>query len=113
MNLRVPSDSHRSGELTFDPTTTAGPNGGGLGLASFLMGEVQSFGRYVSNSTDAAEFQNVLLSTGLLPSLEEKAKELSIQLAGNLRFNATVTGARTPANGDSRRLNLQVSSAAP
>src|SRR2546423_67434 len=45
------------------------------------------------NSTDAAEFQNVLLSTGLLPSLEEKAKELSIQLAGNLRFNGTVTGA--------------------
>ena len=31
-NLRVPSDSHRSGQLTFDPTTTQGPTGGGLGL---------------------------------------------------------------------------------
>ncbi|HZT39432.1 MAG TPA: TonB-dependent receptor [Bryobacteraceae bacterium] len=61
-NLRVPSDSHRSGELTFDPTTTVGPNGGGLSLASFLLGQVQSFTRYVSNSTDAAERQNRLFS---------------------------------------------------
>ena len=61
-NLRVPSDTHRSGQLTFDPTTTAGPNGGGLGLASFLMGQVQSFGRYVSNSVDAAERQNRFFS---------------------------------------------------
>jgi hypothetical protein len=61
-NLRVPSDSHRSGQLTFDPTTTQGPNGGGLGLASFLLGQVNSFTRYVSNSTDAAERQNRLFS---------------------------------------------------
>src|ERR1700757_4426472 len=52
-NLRVPSDSHRSGELLFDPTTTEGPNGGGLSLASFLLGNVQTFTRYVSNSTRA------------------------------------------------------------
>ena len=56
-NLRVPSDSHRAGELTFDPTTTEGPNGGGLSLASYLLGDVQSFIRYISNSTDAAERQ--------------------------------------------------------
>ena len=62
-NLRVPSDSHRSGQLTFDPTTTQGPNGGGLGLASFLLGQVQTRSRrYVSNSTDAAERQNRLFS---------------------------------------------------
>jgi hypothetical protein len=61
-NLRVPSDSHRSGQLTFDPTTTEGPNGAGLGLASFLLGDVQSFTRYVSNSTSAAERQNRLFS---------------------------------------------------
>lgn len=57
-NLRVPSDTHRSGEVIFDATTTEGPNGGGLGLASFLLGNVQSFGRYVSNSTTAAERQH-------------------------------------------------------
>lgn len=61
-NLRVPSDSHRSGELTFDPTTTSGPSGGGLSLASFLLGDVQSFQRYVSNSVDAAERQSRLFS---------------------------------------------------
>ena len=58
----MPSDSHRSGQLTFDPTTTQGPNGGGLGLASFLLGQVNSFTRYVSNSTEAAERQNRLFS---------------------------------------------------
>jgi hypothetical protein len=62
LNLRVPSDSHRSGQLTFDPTTTEGPNGGGLSLASFLLGDVQSFTRYVSNSTSAAERQHRLFS---------------------------------------------------
>jgi hypothetical protein len=61
-NLRVPSDSHRSGQLTFDPTTTQGPAGGGLSLASFLLGQVNSFTRYVSNSTEAAERQNRLFS---------------------------------------------------
>ena len=61
-NLRVPSDTHRSGELTFNPATTSGPSGGGLGLASFLLGQVSSFGRYVSNSTDAAERQKRLFS---------------------------------------------------
>ena len=39
-NLRVPSDSHRSGELTFNTDRTRGPSGGGLGLASFLLGDV-------------------------------------------------------------------------
>ncbi|MES1257597.1 MAG: TonB-dependent receptor [Acidobacteriota bacterium] len=61
-NLRVPSDSHRSGQLTFDPTTTEGPNGGGLSLASYLLGDVQTFTRYVSNSTSAAERQHRLFS---------------------------------------------------
>jgi len=62
MNLRVPSDSHRSGELTFDPSTTQGPNGGGLALASYLLGDVNAFTRYISNSTDAAERQHRFFS---------------------------------------------------
>ena len=61
-NLRVPSDSHRSGEDTFSATTTEGPNGGGLGLATFLLGDESSFARYVSNSTDAAERQKRLFT---------------------------------------------------
>jgi len=56
-NLRVPSDAHRSGELTFNEQGTAGPGGGGLGLATFLLGRTTSLRRYVSPNTDARERQ--------------------------------------------------------
>jgi len=57
-NLRVPSDSHRAGELTFNNDTTAGsPGNSGSGLASFLLGTTSSFIRFVSASTDAYETQ--------------------------------------------------------
>ncbi|MGE0131791.1 MAG: TonB-dependent receptor [Blastocatellales bacterium] len=56
-NLRVPSDLHRSGELTFDTGRTRGVAGGGLGLATFLLGDVTQFGRYISSNTDARERQ--------------------------------------------------------
>ena len=64
-NLRVPSDNHRAGELIFTSSNTGtGTNGGtaGLSLATFLIGNVSSFARYVSNVTDAAERQNRLFS---------------------------------------------------
>jgi hypothetical protein len=57
-NLRIPSDRHRAGELHFDVARTAGPTGGGTGLASFLLGDVSRFERYVSTITDAEERQN-------------------------------------------------------
>jgi autotransporter translocation and assembly factor TamB len=44
------------------------------------------------NSTDASEFQSVVLSTGLLAAFEENIKRLDASLAGNLRFNGRVTG---------------------
>jgi Carboxypeptidase regulatory-like domain/TonB dependent receptor len=56
-NLRVPSDRHRSGELTFTDDRTRGPNGGGLALASYMLGDVSTFGRYVSPTVDARERQ--------------------------------------------------------
>ena len=56
-NLRVPSDLHRSGELTFDTGRTRGVGGGGLGLATFLLGDVTQFGRYISSATSARERQ--------------------------------------------------------
>ena len=49
--------AHRSGELTFSHEPHARAAGGGLGLATFLLGDVTSFGRYVSPSTDARERQ--------------------------------------------------------
>jgi hypothetical protein len=62
LNLRVPSDTHRAGELTFESGNTAavnvdGSTSGGLGLASYLLGNVTTFGRYVSSSTNAQERQ--------------------------------------------------------
>lgn len=62
LNLRVPSDNHRAGELTFANgyTGIADANGKvnqGLGLATFLLGQVTSFNRYVSTNTDAQERQ--------------------------------------------------------
>jgi hypothetical protein len=64
-NLRVPSDSNRAGEVTFSATdtenTTLGTPGG-LGLASFLLGDVTNFARYVSTSTNAKESQKIAFS---------------------------------------------------
>ncbi|HSR52850.1 MAG TPA: TonB-dependent receptor [Acidobacteriota bacterium] len=56
-NRRVPSDAHRAGELTFNDNRTSDAGNGGLGLASFLVGDVSSFRRFVSPITDAEERQ--------------------------------------------------------
>jgi hypothetical protein len=56
-NLRVPSDNHRSGEIDFNAERTQGPGGGGMGLATFLLGDVSGYRRFVSSSTDAREQQ--------------------------------------------------------
>jgi outer membrane receptor protein involved in Fe transport len=64
-NLRVPSDSHRAGQLDFNNDITQGPGGdGGAGLAGFLLGYVSHFTRYVSNSTNAYETQPRLFFYG-------------------------------------------------
>ncbi|HUY82394.1 MAG TPA: TonB-dependent receptor [Acidobacteriaceae bacterium] len=57
-NLRVPSDTDRTGLFGFNSGATADASGnGGLGLASFVLGDSSQFGRYVSTSTNAKEFQ--------------------------------------------------------
>ena len=58
-NLRVPSDNDRTGLLQFSsgPTASAADNSGGLGFATFVLGQVTDFKRYVSTSTNAKEFQ--------------------------------------------------------
>ncbi len=58
-NLRVPSDSDRTGVLNFGTGPTSNGNDGvtGLGFASFLTGQVTQFNRYASSSTNAKEFQ--------------------------------------------------------
>ena len=63
-NLRVPSDNHRAGELTFARNVprwrgSAGPTG--VALATFLLGDVTTFKRYVSTSTDCRRAPEALL----------------------------------------------------
>ena len=57
---RIPSDSHRSGEITFDPSTTgsydadlAGQATGqttGAGMASLMLGDPYAFARYFTGA---------------------------------------------------------------
>jgi hypothetical protein len=61
-NLRVPSDNHRSGELSFSQNRTGRVVNNtlvseGLGLATFLIGDVTFFKRFVSSSVGARERQ--------------------------------------------------------
>jgi hypothetical protein len=70
-NLRIPSDNNRTGEYNFSPqeTSSGDTNLGGLDLGSFLLGDVSSLARYVTNPTltnasDAAERQKRLFFYG-------------------------------------------------
>ncbi len=56
-NLRVPSDQSRAGLLYFDVGGTSNAGVQGLSLATFLLGDVSQFQRYVSTSLNAAERQ--------------------------------------------------------
>jgi hypothetical protein len=57
-NLRVPSDSNRTGVYAFSSAATGDNGAGGLDLATFLLGDVTNLSRYVSTSTNAAERQH-------------------------------------------------------
>ena len=57
LNWRVPSSPSRVGDLVFFPDRTSGPDGGGLGLATFLLGDVSLFARTASRTTEARERQ--------------------------------------------------------
>jgi hypothetical protein len=56
-NLRVPSDNDRSGINNFGTGPTSNGTSGGLGFATFVLGDVTAFNRYASTSTNAKEFQ--------------------------------------------------------
>jgi outer membrane receptor protein involved in Fe transport len=56
-NLRVPSDASRTGLLHINSGDTANAGVGGLSFATFLLGDVTSFERFVSSSLTAAERQ--------------------------------------------------------
>ncbi len=56
-NLRVPSDNDRTGVNNFGTGPTSNGSTGGLGFATFVLGDVTAYNRYASTSTNAKEFQ--------------------------------------------------------
>jgi hypothetical protein len=56
-NLRVPSDNDRTGVNNFSPGPTSNGTNGGLGFATYVLGDVTAYNRYASTSTNAKEFQ--------------------------------------------------------
>ena len=73
-NLRVPSDSNRTGVYAFNHLNTSGgvqdgstglaTGQGGLDFATFMLGDVTQLSRYVATSTTAAERQNRMFYYG-------------------------------------------------
>jgi outer membrane receptor protein involved in Fe transport len=63
-NLRVPSDSNRTGVYNFTDGNTSNNGAGGVALASFLLGATRSVNRFVSTSTNAAERQHRMFYYG-------------------------------------------------
>jgi len=54
------------------------------------------------NSSDAAELQTVLISSGLLPDIEEQMRTYGLELAGQLAFNGTLRGKLATPDIDGR-----------
>jgi translocation and assembly module TamB len=54
------------------------------------------------NSSDAAELQTVLISSGLLPDVEEQMRTYGIDLAGQLAFKGTLRGRLSSPDIDGR-----------
>ena len=98
-NLRVPSDTDRAGLLQFNtnPTSNQGaPKGtsqGGLGIATFMLGEPTQFGRYVSTSTNAKEFQKRTFFYAQDTWRATHALTLNLGLRYELYFPETVNAA--------------------
>ena len=99
-NLRVPSDNDRAGLLNFNAGPTANPNAdrprAALAFASFLLGDVTSFNRYVSTSTNAKEFQKRTFFYGQDTWRVTKNLTLNLGLRWELYFPESVNG---PGNG--------------
>src|SRR5216684_8062302 len=102
MNLRVPSDQSRAGLLFFDQLDTGNAGANGLGLATFLLGDVTQFQRYVSTSLTAAERQKRWFFYGQDSWRVSSKFTLTYGLRWEMYFPETVNG---KGNGGFANLN--------
>ena len=105
-NLRVPSDGHRAGELTFAAGYTGqgsanGATTNGLGLATFLLGETTTFSRYVSTVTDATAY----LDRAHFYGQDTWHATHKLTLSYGLRWELTFPEATAPGKGGLLDLN--------
>src|SRR5438067_4040970 len=92
LNLRVPSDRHRAGELSFAQERTSSAGSGGVSLATFLLGDVTRFTRYASTSTSAAERQKRWFFYGQDTWRVSPKLTVSYGLRWDIYFPETVNG---------------------
>jgi hypothetical protein len=115
-NLRVPSDSNRAGELTFSASDTEDASlsiPGGLGLATFLLGDVTNLSRYVSTSTNAKESQKRVFS--YIEDSWRITPKLTVNygLRWELYFPETVNGKGQGGFPDLRTGNIRIAGYGP
>jgi outer membrane receptor protein involved in Fe transport len=91
-NLRVASADSRTGSFFFFNSRTQGPTGGGLGLATFLLGDVSSFSRFASKISDAGERQKRWFFYGQDTFRVTRKLILNYGLRWEIYFPQSVTG---------------------
>ncbi len=94
-NLRVPSDNDRDGQMNFTAANTSDPAAatqGGLSFASFLLGNVNSYNRFVSVSTNAKEFQKRTFFYGQDTWRATRQLTLNLGLRYEIYFPESVNG---------------------
>jgi hypothetical protein len=115
-NLRVPSDSNRAGELTFSATDTENTNlatPGGLGLATFLLGDVTNITRYVSTSTNAKESQKRVFTYAQDSWRVTPTLTLNLGVRWEIYFPESVNGPGQGGFADLTTGNIRVAGTGP
>ncbi len=102
-NLRVPSDTDRTGILNFGTGPTGdGSGSNGLVFATMALGKVTTFGRYFSTSTNAKEFQKRMF--GYVQDTFRARPNLTLNYGLRYEYYAPET-INAPGNGSLLNLN--------